>query len=823
MTKTKTKSAPRAANAAPAEETSLLTGWRALGIYFLLAVVYFFPAFLPDRHVYGSDYIGAAYFYHEWISALFGAGEIPKWLPYVYGGLPWFANPGMTWYPFRFLADLVLPVSGIFPAIYVIQATVAGFGTYLLARELGARRWVALVAGLAFQFTGQLMSFTLAGHDGRMIGMSSGPLFLFFLARGIRTGRVGPFAGASATIGFAMLSFQIQTAYYVLLAGALWSLFLLLRQGWHRKPRPLARRVALGLGAVALGFAMNAVNFLPFLDYVDQSPRGGGGRGYDYAVQYSMAPEHVLSMAVPEQHGLIDAYQARIMRLMQAGIDVSGENTFKLHTEYVGAVVLGLFLLGFLYCRRDPRWWFFVGLTVFAFTIAFGGNTPLYRLYYAVLPGTRMFRTPDIGYIMVPMALVAIAALVLERLAALRDARTAPGVSRRRAPDDDGAPSFTVAVAVLGALALIAVVAAPALGHARTAALGAPLGWLRFGMFAALLAVAFWLWLGERIGTRGFAVALALLTVVDLWIIDRQFFRTVEPVAQMFAADDVARFLEARQAEEGVFRVWVLPPNFGVRSYHLHDNYLMRFDIQQASGEHGNQLQRWNEYLGAGEEVYTDYHNFIADLQQAAQTGDPTQYMGAGNIRYVVSMAQLPLPGWRLVHEGPSALIYENPAATPRAWLVPEVEVVTEADAAPERMLEPGWEPLRTAFVYDALPAGLGTGALQGDAAVTSYEQDRIVVRATASRPALLVLADNYYEGWDATVDGADTPILRVNHTFRGVVVPAGEHEVVFTFRPAGLMAGLWIYLAVLAALAAYGAWAAWIAWREPRGEPAPA
>ncbi|HUH13000.1 MAG TPA: hypothetical protein VMK65_07805, partial [Longimicrobiales bacterium] len=170
----KTHAPPSTAPGAPpaAAERTLLTGARALAIFFGLAVVYFFPAFLPGRHVYGSDYIAAAYFYHEWISELFGRGEIPKWLPYVYGGLPWFANPGMTWYPFRFLADWLLSADRIFPAIYVIQSTVAGFGAYLLARELGARRWVALVAGLAFQFTGQLMSFTLAGHDGRMIGMS---------------------------------------------------------------------------------------------------------------------------------------------------------------------------------------------------------------------------------------------------------------------------------------------------------------------------------------------------------------------------------------------------------------------------------------------------------------------------------------------------------------------------------------------------------------------------------------------------------------------------------------------------------------------------
>ncbi|MFQ5529870.1 MAG: hypothetical protein ACE5FP_05910, partial [Gemmatimonadota bacterium] len=464
----------------------------ALGIYFALAFVYFLPAFLPDRQIFGIDYTHAAIFYQEWLSATFGRGAIPTWLPHVYGGLPWYANPGMTWYPFRFLADLVLPATRIFPAIYVVQTTVAGFGAYLLARELGSRRWIALLAGLAFQFTGQFMSWVLAGHDGRMIGLSSGPLFFFFLHRGIRTGRLAPFVGASATIGFAMLSFQIQTAYYVLLGGALWSLFLLVKLGWVRQTKPLVRRVALGAAAVAFAFALNAVNFLPFLDYVDQSPRGGEGRGYEYAVGYSMAPQHVLAMAVPEQAGIREAYTDRIERKFRATGDLGGENSFKLHTEYVGAFVLVLLVLGLLYSRRNAYWLFFAGLGLFALSIAFGGNTPLYRLYYAVLPGTRGFRTPDMGYILIPIVLTAMAALTLERLAVLREQWLA---AHGRHSTDDRDPSFSRALAVMAGIVGLAVVGGLTLGNDSSAAAGAASGWFRFATAAALVAATLWVWL----------------------------------------------------------------------------------------------------------------------------------------------------------------------------------------------------------------------------------------------------------------------------------------------------------------------------------------
>ena len=93
----------------------------------------------------------------------------------------------------------------------------------------------------------------------------------------------------------------------------------------------------------------------------------------------------------------------------------TGPNGFKLHTEYLGATVLVLFALGFVFARRNRYWQFFGGLALFAVTMALGGHTPLYHLYYAVLPGLNKFRAPDLAYYLVALSLVAMAALTLER------------------------------------------------------------------------------------------------------------------------------------------------------------------------------------------------------------------------------------------------------------------------------------------------------------------------------------------------------------------------------------------------------------------------
>ncbi|HEX2092016.1 MAG TPA: hypothetical protein VHG28_06415 [Longimicrobiaceae bacterium] len=759
-------------------------------VYLGLSILYFLPAFLPDRHIYGTDYLVGGYFFHEFISNSFAEGRIPAWVPHVYGGLPLFANPGSTYYPLRFLADALFPVSRIWPVFFVIHFGLAGVGMYLLGREMGVRRWVAFVGGLAFQFTGITMSWVLAGHEGRIIVATLAPLTFFFFHRGIRTGAVAPFVGAAAAIGFALLTFQIQSSYYLLLGAAIWSGFCIAHFGVHREPRALARVLALGIAAVAFAFLLASVNFLPFLDYVDQSPRGGsGGRGYEYSTSYSMPAAEVLALAVPEHAGYLETYR--------------GTNPFKLHVEYVGAVVVALFALGFGYVRRNRYWWFFLGMGLFFLTIALGGSTPLCRLYYEILPGTKRFRAPSISFFLVSLSLVAMATIALEALAQrLEESRAArPALRGAREAETVGGPAKWI-LAGLVALALLAGAMAQATSSPQEGP--GPLAF-RFAAFTIAATAVLWFWLRGSLGTRTAFLLLAGTTVVDLWVVDRKFFQTVPPPDEMFAADDVADFLRSRPGRD---RVWVLPFPPGAVYRGQPGNYLMRFDVDQAGGEHGNQLQRYNQYAGAGREVYTDWHNFL---------GSPV-FLNAANIRYLVAGVEFQDPRLREVHRG-SALVYENLGALPRAYLVPSVVVTDRPDGALEIMGRQGFDPRTTAVVNSESPVTLPPGPLQGTAQVASYEPDRVVVRTRQNRAGLLVLADNYYGDWRARVDGREAPILRTNHTLRGVVVGPGDHEVVFTFEPRDLYTGFRIWLAGLGLLAAYGLF---LLVRHLRGRRAP-
>jgi Bacterial membrane protein YfhO len=165
---------------------------------------------------------------------------------------------------------------------------------------------------------------------------------------------------------------------------------------------------------------------------------------------------------------------------------------------------------------------------------------------------------------------------------------------------------------------------------------------------------------------------------------------------------------------------------------------------------------------------------------------------------------------WQLIAEARNVNIYQNARALPRVWLAPEVRVFDD-----DTMLQiirtgilPGgskWDPLHT--VMAETPTPLATGAQNVSTQITSYEPNRIKVQAHADAPAVLVLSENYYPGWRVEVDGESAELLRVNYALRGVVIPAGDHQVSFVYRPWSIMGGLLLSLVTLAALVILSVW----------------
>jgi hypothetical protein len=173
------------------------------------------------------------------------------------------------------------------------------------------------------------------------------------------------------------------------------------------------------------------------------------------------------------------------------------------------------------------------------------------------------------------------------------------------------------------------------------------------------------------------------------------------------------------------------------------------------------------------------------------------------------------------VHSG-DVKIYANQDLLPRAYVVTEtVAAQTPQEAVQLLQGQLAARPtLLPTTVVEGLPALRSDGS-DGvvSAEIVSYAPERVEVRAEAAAPSLLVLADAFYPGWRATVDGEETPIVPANVLFRGVALPRGEHTVVFTFEPKGWRLGVGLAALGLLLLAACSLLALWGFRRRQRDE----
>jgi hypothetical protein len=190
---------------------------------------------------------------------------------------------------------------------------------------------------------------------------------------------------------------------------------------------------------------------------------------------------------------------------------------------------------------------------------------------------------------------------------------------------------------------------------------------------------------------------------------------------------------------------------------------------------------------------------FALPSTQANTSETALRAMGLLAVSRVMSDRPLPLPE---VYSGPDARVYANPRAVPRAFVVGREAV---SDDQLRDVTAAGFDPRKTAVV--SAPLGLAGGS--GAARVVHDGPEHVVVRATASDRALLVLADTWFPGWRAKIDGRSVPIVRTDQLLRGVVLPAGAHTVEFTYVPWSWRIG-WI-LSLVTALALVGA----LVWRR--------
>jgi hypothetical protein len=149
-----------------------------------------------------------------------------------------------------------------------------------------------------------------------------------------------------------------------------------------------------------------------------------------------------------------------------------------------------------------------------------------------------------------------------------------------------------------------------------------------------------------------------------------------------------------------------------------------------------------------------------------------------------------------------SGSLLNNPGVLPRAYFPPYVRDVA-SDPESVAALETLDPHVGSTVAGPHAPVRQDASAT---AEIVSRTEQSYDVRYRAASPSLLKLTDSWFPGWHATLGGAELPLVRVDHAFMGVVLPAGSGVVRFAYRPRFFWYGAALSL-VAAAVLALVAW----------------
>ena len=721
-----------------------------------------------------SDQYVAGYAFREFAAAsLRETGTFPLWNPYLFGGMPFVAAMhGDVFYP-TFLLRMVMRTDAAMTWGLILHVWLAGVLTYAFLRSCGFGFYGALLGGVAYELSGQLASLVAPGHDGKLFVSALFPLTLWMLQRGVRDGRASSWGALALAVGLAMVSPHPQLTQYMLLGSGAFALYLARSEvrGGRVEQRVAVRRLSYALGAVLIGLGIGAIQYLPVIEYVDWSPRAGGLRTYELATALSIPPDELINGYLPQFTGMLDQYW--------------GRNGTHFHSEYLGVGVLLLAGVGIgagwgVEERRRSFALFWLGALLVALLWALGGHTPFYRLVYALVPGTKFFRAPSTVFFIVSFASAVLACLGAERLLERK-------VGTWYYVGWVGAAGLVAVLALSGGLTNVAAAIAGPERHDLVAANSTALarGAVRAFVFVAVTAGAGLAYLRGHLGQEATALALIAVVATDLWTVAHRYWLFSPPAAALYAPDQTIDYV-LRQPEPGRVLALQLSADAATRDPFLRGNALMSHGIRQALGHHGNELGRYQELT-----------------RQLENLGNPN-FWALYNVRYLLTnVAEPPVQGATRVvgpvsnARGSAVYLYEMPGDNPAAWVAPAIDRADDASVR-ETMLNPLF-PVRSTALFDSAAAVTPRADLAKPPKpltikpmFSRYAPGRISVSldAPAPRGSALVVSENYYPGWRATVDGRAAGVARADYTLIGVPLPEGARQIELSFVSESFEAG---------------------------------
>ncbi|SJZ52888.1 YfhO family protein [Sediminibacterium ginsengisoli] len=685
-------------------------------------------------------------------------------------------------------------------------------GFYFLSQVVRVNPWLGILGGLAYAYATYSPIIISVGHDTKMQAMGYLPALLGALW--LIYQRKYWWGGALTALFTAMMIAMNhpQVAYYFVLMAVVMSVAFAIHWIRQKEYKHMLLAFAIAAVAAATGATTGLVNIATSADYAKATMRGGtanldttaangaavkksDGLPIDYAFHYgSVGVAETYTFLVPGIYGgsssneltgsshIAKAIMAKGAPEEQAAQIAASMPTYwgsqpgNAGPVYFGAVICFLFLLGMVYLKTWHRWWI-LATCIIAILMSWGSNfMSLNSFLFNHLPLYNKFRAPSIILVLPQLLFPLLGVMALQKFLFEETDKAAALAKLKKTVyvtagfiivavllylsfdytgkmDEQIKASFTQ---MLGGNQQEGNSLYSALREDRKSLFGADL--VRSILLIAASVALLWLALKQKLKAIYVAIALLALSSFDLLAVGRRYLND-------------NNYQEAEAMNDNYFKATPIDAEINKDTTHARV-----FNLASQEGPFNDAITSYHHRsIGGYHPAKLSIYNDLIEYQLSRQPMN-MQVLNMLNTRYFI------FPN----NQNGQPMLQINPDALGPVWFVKQVHFVNGPANAMKALNH--FNAKDTAIVEEkyrkdisALPVADSTARIR----LVKNDNDYIQYHYKAATNQFAVFSEVFYDrGWKATIDGKELPIVATNYVLRGLALPAGEHDIIFEFRP---------------------------------------
>ena len=739
-------------------------------------------------------------------------GKFPLWSTSVFSGMPNYQIAMDGKYAIPFDLNKVIGLGLPNPMNFFFIACLC---FYILCIVLKLKPSVGIFGALAYAYSTYNPLIVSAGHETKMMAIAYMPLLLAGLLLIFNKRYWIGLAVATLAAMLELMANHPQIAYYFFLIAAAITIGYMVVWIKNKEYKHIA--IAFGLSAVAalVGLGCYSLAYFSTNEYTKYTMRGGksveikgdevkatntSGLDADYAFNYSMSQVEPLVMLMPNAVGGFSGAPLQedskvVGKLVAAGVPemqavqflpqlraywggMTKPGDYSGGPAYIGAIIFILAIIGFVVVKHPLKWPLLI-VTVLSVLMSWGSYFYGFNKFLLdSLPLYNKFRAPSMALVIAEFTMPLMAVITVYALFFAKDAKATLNANFKTILYTLGGTIVVLGLlyiaqgySTIGDELIMQAQIDPNGGDSLNRAIIAGLKADRKSMFGEQIfrAILFMIlvlgimyaalknWLKPVVAVS----VLALITLIDLWAVDKKYFSD-----ELYIPKDEVLTAEATPLPIDQEILKDKDPHYRVFDVRGRDDNRVSYFHRSVLGYHPAKLR-----------IYQDI------IERYFNTGVPNeQILNALDVKYIITANE----------QGQQQLI-PNPNAYGAAWFVKAIRPVGN-DV--EELQAIGNTNLKDTAVVQQSSLKVNNIAADSSSTVTliKYTNDEIEYNANTPSGGFVVFSEVYYPaGWNAYIDGKKADIVKTNYFMRGLVVPQGKHTIKLVFEPETVKKGITI------------------------------